>query len=180
MRFFKMLILTLLTLLTFINKIRKSLAIGPVKPPGPTGSRPGGFNPALAWDLTAPCGSGACSGPSHEVFQTLPILVPDWLNWSVHWIYCCSDWLFSCFGRFLAPKYYRFTYQMHIARKGQMVQVWNMSLMVFNSKRDRKKLYCYISDFRTSHHRFTQKRSSFYYGFAVQKCRNTDFVAVHI
>eukprot|EP00116_Pleurobrachia_bachei_P002361 sb/3462623/ len=29
----------------------------------PTGSGLGGFNPTLTWDLTAPCGSGACSGP---------------------------------------------------------------------------------------------------------------------
>ena len=29
----------------------------------PTGSGSGGFNPALAWGLKAPCESGACSGP---------------------------------------------------------------------------------------------------------------------
>ena len=35
----------------------------PSGPSDPTGSGSGGFNPALAWGLTAPCGSGACSGP---------------------------------------------------------------------------------------------------------------------
>ena len=39
----------------------------PSGPSDPTGSGSGGFNPALAWGLTAPCGSGACSGPRERV-----------------------------------------------------------------------------------------------------------------
>eukprot|EP00116_Pleurobrachia_bachei_P014762 sb/3475024/ len=34
----------------------------PSGPSDPTGSGSGGFNPVPAWGLTAPCGSGACSG----------------------------------------------------------------------------------------------------------------------